>query len=343
VQGNSIFENLFVLELANNHLGKVERGLKIIERYSEIVKNNQVHAAIKLQFRDTDYFIHKDFTTNESRYIKKTLATKLSAHEFKILVNEILAQNLLPMATPFDEASVGLCEKLQLPIIKIASSCIDDWPLINKILATEIPAIVSTGGAILETIDSLVEAFAKKNVPLAINHCVSLYPTEDKDLNLNQIDILKKRYPQHVIGFSTHEYHDWSTSIVIAYTKGARTFERHIDIEDDGIKVSPYCSLPHQVDDWFKAFNKAREMCGEKEIKPAEIFAKERAYLKTLFRGIYAKRDLPKNHEIKFDLADIYAAIPYHEGQITGQVFTEKKLYLKKNVKKDEPIMLDDV
>ncbi len=40
------------------------------------------------------------------------------------------------------------------------------------------------------------------------------------------------------------------------------TFERHIDIDYEGMPVSPYCSLPAQIDTWFKAFNRARVMCG---------------------------------------------------------------------------------
>ncbi len=46
--------------------------------------------------------------------------------------------------------------------------------------------------------------------------------------------------------------------MMIAYAKGARTFERHIDIDSDGVKVSPYCSLPHQIDEWFKALPKGK-------------------------------------------------------------------------------------
>ena len=65
------------------------------------------------------------------------------------------------------------------------------------------------------------------NVPFALNHCVSIYPSEDKSLQLNQIDFLKKRYPDIIIGFSSHEYTSWDYSIMIAYSKGARTFERH--------------------------------------------------------------------------------------------------------------------
>jgi N-acetylneuraminate synthase len=91
---------------------------------------------------------------------------------------------------------------------------------------------------------------------------VSIYPSEDSDLNLDQIDYLKNRFPKHIIGFSTHEYNDWSNSMLISYAKGARTWERHIDINDDGIEVSKYNSLPEQCDEWYKAFYKAEEMCG---------------------------------------------------------------------------------
>lgn len=39
----------------------------------------------------------------------------------------------------------------------------------------------------------------------------------------------------------------------IAYAKGARTFERHIDIDYSNVPVSPYCSLPEDLDRWIKA------------------------------------------------------------------------------------------
>ena len=77
----------------------------------------------------------------------------------------------------------------------------------------------------------MVTFFENRHIPLAINHCVSLYPTEDSELELNQIDFLATDIPSVTIGFSTHEYHDWTSSIMIAYAKGARTFERHIDID----------------------------------------------------------------------------------------------------------------
>ena len=59
MKGQDIFDELFVLEMANNHWGSVERGLKIISDFSKIVRFNNVKATIKLQIRDVDSFIHK--------------------------------------------------------------------------------------------------------------------------------------------------------------------------------------------------------------------------------------------------------------------------------------------
>jgi len=339
--GNNIFEDLFVLELANNHLGSIKRGLKIISDYAKIVRFNNIRAAVKLQFRDVDNFIHKDYRNRtDVRYIKKTMATKLSDSDFAILVNAIQKNSCIPMATPFDEKSVDLCVELGIDIIKIASSDINDWVLIEKIAKTKKPVIASTGGSSLKDMDDLVKFFDNRNIPLAINHCVSIYPSEDSDLELNQIDFLKNRYPGHVIGFSSHEYHDWSSSMLIAYGKGARTFERHIDIDSDGIKVSPYCSLPPQIDTWFKAYHKAREMCGgSKDIKRVSP-KKEVDYLDQLVRGVYAKYDLPKNHVISDQ--DIYLAVPLLKGQISCRELMAGEVLIKP-VKKDAPIFIDMV
>lgn len=334
-----IFEDLFILEMANNHWGDLNRGLKIITEFSQVVRFNNIRAAIKVQLRDVDNFIHKDFLSRtDIRYIKKTLETKLPDSDFEALVTAIRKSGCIPMATPFDEKSVDLCAELGVQIIKIASSDMNDWFLIEKIATTRKPVIVSTGGISLKDLDDLVTFFGNRNIPLALNHCISLYPTEDRDMQLNQIDFLKRRYPNHVIGLSSHEYRDWTYSVIIAYAKGARTFERHIDLDLGDKPVSPYCSLPLQIDAWFKAFHKAKEMCGssgeEKRIPSLE----ETGYLDSLVRGVYAKRDLPQGHALSD--ADVYLAIPLQKGQISCRELMRGEVLLK-GCRKDEPIMID--
>jgi N-acetylneuraminate synthase len=337
----NFFEDLFVLELANNHWGSVDRGLKIIADFSKIVRFNNVRATIKLQFRDVDNFIHKDFRDREDiRYIKKTRATQMSREDLATLVNAIRKAGCIPSATPFDEASVDLCEELDLPLIKLASSDINDWFLIERIAKTKKPVIASSGGSSLKDTDDLVTFFANRNIPLALNHCVSLYPTEERDLELNQIDFLRNRYPDNTIGLSTHEYKDWETSIAIAYAKGARTFERHIDIDADGIPVAPYCSQPHDVDVWFKAFRKAKRMCGSPGTMKRRCEVDEIKYLDALVRGVYAKTDLKQGQALKD--SDLYLAIPLQKGQISCREVMAGQVLLE-DVTKDQPLMIDKV
>ena len=338
---SSIFDNLFVLELANNHWGKLERGLKIIDQFGCVVHTNGVRAAIKLQFRDVPSFIHRQHRDRgDVRYIKKVGATELSWGEQELMLRAVRNAGMVTMVTPFDEVSVDKCVEFGVEILKIASSDIRDRILLEKIASTGKPVIASSGGSNLEDVDRLVSFFRDRDIPFALNHCVAIYPSEDRELEINQIDFLRNRYPDLVIGFSTHEKTDWSSSVMIAYAKGARTFERHIDIDDEGIAVSPYCTLPHQADTWFKAFHKAVEMCGApgtvKRVPPE----KEVRYLDELVRGVYAARDLPAGHVLTPD--DVFLAVPLVHGQISVREFKCGEV-LKAPVSKDGVIRLREI
>ncbi|MCQ2966004.1 MAG: N-acetylneuraminate synthase family protein [Alphaproteobacteria bacterium] len=339
---DTIFQDLFVLELAHNHWGRVERGLKIIEEFSHVVRFNNIRAAIKLQFRDADTFVHKDFRDRtDIRYIKKALSAKMSFDDYAELISAIKNTGCLTMSTPFDEKSVELCDNLNVDFIKIQSSDINDWVLIEEIAKTRRPVVVSTGGSSLKNIDDMVHFFKKRNIPLAINHCVSQYPTEKNRLELNQIDFLRNRYPDNVIGFSTHELNDRiEEAMFIAYAKGARTFERHIDINEDNIPVSPYCSLPEDLDRWIKAYKRAVEMCGCSGSERRLIPTDETIYLNELVRGIYAKKDLSVGHILKDE--DVYLAIPLQKGQISCREFMRGER-LTHDIKKDQKIGIDDI
>lgn len=332
------FENLFVLELANNHWGSLERGFLIIDQFAEVVEANGVRASIKLQFRDVDNFIHPDHRDRtDVRYIKKTRDTQMSWDNLRAMIERVRNRGMETMVTPFDEASVDKAVEFGVDFLKIASSDVRDKTLLRKIAAAGKPVIASNGGASEEHVDQLVAFFAERNVPFALNHCVSLYPSEDSDLQLNQIDYLRARYPDITIGLSTHEQRDWNDSILIAYAKGARTFERHIDIDHGGVAVSSYCTRPEQADVWFKAFNKAQEMCGGSGDVKRHIPEGERRYLDALVRGTYARRDLPAGHVLTED--DVYHAVPLLKGQVSTREF-ETGERLKQPVMADAPLLI---
>src|SRR5258708_7927451 len=228
-------------------------------------------------------------------------------------------------------------------IIKVASADSNGWFFFEKIAKTRKPVIVSIGGLSQKDLDDVVTFFENRNIPLALNHCVAAYPHEDAECELNQIDFLLRRYPNHIIGYSCHEYRDWSSSVQIAYAKGARTFERHIDTNDDGFEVAKYSSLPEQVDTWFKAWHKAREMCGTAGVQRKIPMDKETAYLDSYVRGVYAKRDLEKGQLLTED--DVYLAIPLQKGQISCRelMLGNYGHRMLLGCKKDAPVTIDTI
>jgi sialic acid synthase SpsE len=341
---NAIFKDLFVLEMTNNHLGRLDRGLQIVSEFSKVVRFNGVKAAIKLQFRDIDNFVHKDYRDRKDiRYIRRTLDTAMSNDDYRKLVHSIRQSNMIPMSTPFDEKSVDFCEELDLPIIKVASADNNDWTLLHRIAKTNKPVIVSLGGLSLKDTDDLVSFFEHRNIPLAINHCIATYPTKDGELQLNQIDFLRNRYPNHIIGLSTHEQGGSELSVAVAYAKGARTFEKHIDILTPDVEIAKYSSTPSDIDSWFKSWHRAQTVCGSSGVERVLPMESERSFLDNYVRGVYFKRYMKAGEFIDWD--DIYMAIPILKGQISCRelLLGQYGFVLTHDCDANAPLMVDDI
>ncbi len=156
---SSILSNkpLFILEMANNHMGDVKHGLKIIRDFYQVTKNFNFNFAFKFQYRDINTFIHPDYKNRmEIKYVKRFSEARLSPSEFLTLKKEVQNLGYVTICTPFDEKSVDLIEEHHYSIIKVGSPSFTDWPLLEKIIKTDKPVILSTGGATLEDIDKVV-------------------------------------------------------------------------------------------------------------------------------------------------------------------------------------------
>jgi sialic acid synthase SpsE/D-lyxose ketol-isomerase len=328
------FKDLFVLDLANNHQGDVDHALRIIAETGQVVRANQARAAFKFQFRNLETFVHpahKEKSAN--KHIPRFLATRLGKKQFAKLTEAVREAGMVTMATPFDEDSVDLCLDLDLEVIKVASCSALDWPLLERIAASNKPVIFSTGGLTLEDVDDVVSFFDHRRVHFAMMHCVAIYPTPDHQLELNQIEILRRRHPTKVIGFSTHEVPDELAPVQVAIAKGARMLERHVGIATDKIKLNLYSSTPEQLDRWIKAAAKAHKMCGAEERHPAP--AEEMESLNSLRRGIYAR--VPLKAGVVLERGDVYFAMPIEPGQLSSGQWKEGIL-LTEDLDKDLPI-----
>lgn len=307
------FNNLFIFEMANNHQGSVEHGFRIINAMADIAKRHNIRAAIKLQFRDLDTFIHPDFReSKDNKHIPRFLSTRMPEKEFASLVDQTKNQGLISMCTPFDELSVDKIERLGIEIIKIGSCSAQDWPLLERIAETGKPVICSTGGLVMRDIDKIVSFFQKRAVHFALMHCVAIYPAPNDKLHLNQIEIMRNRYPGIIIGFSTHEDPSNLNPVRVAYAKGARIFEKHVGMPAENITLNLYSANPEQVEQWVVACIEARDACGgEGERK---IHEKEIADLRSLMRGVYARKEIKKG--VILTRSDVFFAIPIGEEQL---------------------------
>jgi len=307
---------LFVLEMANNHMGDVEHGISIIRAFGEVCREFPFHFAFKLQYRDLDTFIHpaaKD--RDDIKYVKRFSETRLSRQDFDLLVVEIRANGFLAMATPFDEPSVNLIEAQNLDIIKIASCSFTDWPLLERIVLTDKPIIASTAGARIEEIDRVVSFMAHRQKQFSLLHCIGEYPTPDENMHLSQINFLSARYPGVPIGFSTHEEPSNTDIIKIAIAKGATLFEKHVGLPTDNYLLNAYSSTPAQVGAWLQAAKKAWELCGVGNTRLPHN-PQEASSLRSLQRGIFARRAIMTGETINNE--DIYFAFPPQLGQFTA-------------------------
>jgi len=335
-------KKIFIFDLANNHMGSVEHGLKIIRELKKAISNFDYLFAFKLQYRHLDTFIHPDYCERfDYKYVKRFNETRLSENDLKHLRDEAQSLGFITVCTPFDEPSVDLIEKHDFDIIKVASCSFTDWPLLERIVKTNKPIIASTAGATLDDIDRVVSFFQHRDKKFALMHCVAEYPTKNENLQLNQIDLLKQRYPEIMIGFSTHEAPEETDAIKIAIAKGASIFERHVGIATEDFQLNLYSSTPDQIKRWLDAAVKAERLCGVENQRYSPSQGEIQA-LKGLRRGVFAKREIKKGDII--NSKNVFYAIPLQDNQLTANDMAKYIEYKATHtIKLKSPVKFDDV
>ena len=337
---------LITLEMANNHMGSAQHGEEIISEFSRFVGfSSRLELAFKLQYRHLESFIRPDFKNrSDLKHIKRFQETYITPAERKKLVETMKQYGFLTMATPFDERSVKDVVSDGIEIIKVASCSFSDWPLheeISKQISSQ-PIILSCASASESLIDSVLSFYINRGKEVTLQHCIGEYPTAISDIELNQIDYLKARYPNVLIGFSTHE--DPGNCFIgqMAVAKGAETLEKHLGVPTDLWPLNAYSCDPSQFGKWLGAVDEALEVCGhssESRYQPNSI---ELDSLISLQRGIFAKNNLSAGDLLTE--GDIFFAFPPDENQLTVASWSKYKSFtLKTAVQSGAPILADMV
>lgn len=265
-----------IAEIGINHNGSLEITKQMIDVAKEAGAD-----AVKFQKRTIDLVYSKEMldSPRESPW-GHTVRTQKEGLEFGLdEYKEIDAyckkKEIEWFASAWDLESVKFLRQFDLKYNKIASPMIVYEDLLKEVASEKKHTFISTGMAEFEQIGRAVEIFRKNKCPFELMHCVSTYPMDDEDANLNCIKTLRERY-QCNVGYSGHE-----VGLAVSYAAaalGITSLERHITLDramygsDQAASVEPagFRQLVGAVRKIEKALGDGNKVVNRKEIPVAK-------------------------------------------------------------------------
>jgi sialic acid synthase SpsE len=217
---NTDNQTYIIAEVGINHGGDIELAKKLIESVARTGAD-----AVKFQTYLTEKRVPK-----ESPIFDVLKKCELPFEAFAELQAYAENLNIDFFSTPFDEESVDYLHSINCDLYKIASFDVVNKTLLKKVASLKKPVIMSVGMANLDEINTAYKILKSRTSDIAILHCISSYPTEEKDANLSAIFKLKESF-DCIIGQSDH-----TNDIVVplnAVAAGAQILEKHFKIDDN--------------------------------------------------------------------------------------------------------------
>ncbi|MDA9112770.1 N-acetylneuraminate synthase family protein [Gammaproteobacteria bacterium] len=231
---------------------------------------------------------------NESRY-EYWKRMEFSKEEWKGLIEHCKQKDIIFLSTPFSETAVDLLEDLGIGAWKLASGELSNIRMIDHIIKTGKPILISSGMSPWEEIDEVIERVKKNNNPFGLFQCNSSYPTPVEKVGLNIITEMLHKY-NVPIGLSDHSATIFSP--LAAITLGASIIEVHVTFHESAFGPDVPASLnPNELVSLVEGakyihYAKMNPIDKDKE-------AIEMQKMRTLFtRSMVAAKNLKKNHVI---------------------------------------------
>lgn len=292
---------LIIAEAGVNHNGSLKLAKKLIKAAKEAKAD-----AVKFQTFKTETLITEnapkakyqiDSTGSISQYeMLKNL--ELSKNEFEKLINYSRKKGMMFLSTPFDIESVDLLDSLDIPLFKLGSGEITNFPLIDQVSKTGKPIILSTGMATLGEIEEVLNRINKENTILL--HCVTSYPVNFNDVNLNLIQTLKNAFKVPV-GFSDHTL---GIEMAIAATAlGSCVIEKHLTL-DKGLE-GPDHKASLEPKEFCQMVQSIRNVENGMGTGIKELSKEEREIKLITRKSITANFDIPKGNIITQNMLSI--------------------------------------
>ena len=222
-----------IAEVGVNHNGSIQLAGQLIKAAKEAGAD-----AVKFQAYKTEELVISNApkaayqkTKEKESQFEMLKRLELSESQIEELVRYCQKVKIMFLCTPFDEDSAEFLFKLNIPIFKIGSGEITNFPLIKQISGYQKPIMLSTGMSDLSEIREAIEIIRSTgNRKLILLHCTSNYPAKFEDVNLKAINALKREF-EVPVGYSDHsEGLDVSLAAVVL---GACVIEKHFTLDKD--------------------------------------------------------------------------------------------------------------
>ena len=281
--------NVFVIaEIGNNHNGSLKLALEMVDSAVEVGAD-----CVKFQMRDMASVYRKKSLEKQgedlgTEYVLDLLERfQLSTDEHKEVAKYCASKGVLYMCTPWDSLSVDILEKFKVPAYKVASADLTNLPLIDHLVKTKKPLILSTGMSNESEIQITVDFLNKRQANYVLLHCNSTYPAPFHDINLNWIKRLQEIHP--LVGYSGHER---GTAVTLAAVGlGALVVERHFTFDRNMEGPDHAASLePAEFKSLVVGIREIEEALGdgiERKVSQGEMINRE-----NLAKSIVAASDL---------------------------------------------------
>ena len=289
-----------VAEVSANHKNSLKNTFKLLRAAAEAnvdaVKFQTFNLDdMTLNLNKREFLIKKKFKTKS--WNNRTLHSIYKEAHFpykwhKKVFNEAKRLGLIVFSSVFDEKSLIFLEKLKVPMYKIASLESLHFPLIEKVVKTKKPIIISTGTLSIHEINELIQFLKKiKCKKFIILHCVTEYPANYRNINLKTIKHLKKKF-NCLVGYSDHTKGIGVSVSSITY--GACLIEKHFMLSNQKSLDSDFSSDQIEMKNLVDEINNSWKSIGQVK---NNISKSEKVY-KKYRRSIYSIKDIKKGEKL---------------------------------------------
>jgi sialic acid synthase SpsE len=233
---------LVIVEVGINHEGSLAKALELVDAAVDAGAE-----LVKFQCHITDKeMVPTDMTPGQISkeklwdIIKRCELTESEEREVQAYCR---TKGVMYLSTPFSREAADRLDSMGVPAFKIGSGECNNYPLLEHVAAKGKPMILSTGMNDLAAVQKAVAAIRKYDVPLALLHCTSMYPTPYDKVRLGAIGDLQRNFPDVPVGLSDHSLNIWTCLGAVALS--ACILEKHFTISrswpgpDTGISIEP--------------------------------------------------------------------------------------------------------